>query len=238
MTERPILFCGEMVRAILAGKKVVTRRVVKCTGRHRGELPRPASEKLVYWNGAAWDSDIAKRAKSDKRDYYEPLAKCPYGDVGDRLWVRETWRISTGHQRDHNALVSYKDGKSKLIYWQEGHQVHDLLGFIPKESKDALRWRSPLFMPRWASRITLEVTDVRVERLQDITEEDAALEGFTDDCDPFWKPTYYDPDSGGYPSCRRNFAATWDDLNGKKHPWASNCFVWRVAFRLLTADRN
>jgi len=130
--ERPILFSGPMIRAILAGRKTQTRRVAKLTG--AGRVKEAGSHR--NWHLA--DPDAVKA--------------CPYGTPGDRLWVRETF-CDTGCQRAvYRADTAVENWKYRI-------------------------WRPSIYMPRWASRITLEITDVRLERLQDISEADAAAEG-------------------------------------------------------------
>lgn len=185
MSERPILFSGPMVNAIIAGRKTVTRRVVK---------PQPDEER----EGHAWWRDgwfrTARYEHSGEDHPASKLLTCPYVKPGTRLWVRETWRpILSGRLAggyDYRADDPSASGE----------------GFMP--------WKLSIFMPRAASRLTLEVVSVRVERLQDVTEADAVLEGL---------------------ERREHFIRLWNELNGKKYPWESNPFVWRVEFRKLEA---
>lgn len=150
MKNRPILFNGPMVRAILAGKKTQTRRLVKADFMHD---PKGSLDAKWYLRGpraACWDS-------------YETLAElvtqhCPYGQPGDRLWVRENFCYADSLGR------SLQDART-IIYTA----THD--GDRPRNEKPSIH------MPRWASRITLEVTDVRVELLQDVSDEDRLAEG-------------------------------------------------------------
>jgi len=201
MREHPILFSGEQVKAILDGRKTQTRRVVK---------PQPYS----LCDGVMYDPACGWLFKGGG------ILQCPYGVPGDRLWARETWRISTGLQNDHNGLVVYKGNGQKIIYWQDGHRIHNKLGFIEKDSPEALRWRPSIHMPRWASRITLEVTAVRVERLRDISIEDARAEGV--------EPMGSEGDSWRW---RASFHYLWDSINVKRgYSWESNPWVWVVEF--------
>jgi hypothetical protein len=223
--ERPILFSGAMVRAILAGRKTMTRRVVPIgwRGRRAG---------IEFVGGRGMEDDPESWGYADEYgDYYtlangDPLyvIPCPYGQRGDRLWVRETWAA-------HGDYVAYR-----------------------ADGEDAgTRWRPSIFMPRWASRITLEVTGVRVERLQAITEEDARAEGVEPAMyaeswsayDPTTEgyPTFFaEPEAGRYENVRHHpakpmettleaFRRLWNEINGKRAPWDSNPWVWVVSFR-------
>jgi hypothetical protein len=171
--ERPIAFTGEMVRAILDGRKSQTRRVAK---------PQPGD--------------------NPRDDGYEStiLARCPYGRPGDLLWVKETW---CGGQ--YGTAYFYKSD------WQE----HD---YGP-------RWKSQRFMPRKASRILLEVTGVRVERVRDISIEDACDEGIYQK-NPTWEDICP-------PDPREDFEELWDSINGKKpgKSWDDNPWVWVIEFK-------
>ena len=209
--ERPILFSDEMVRAILSGAKTQTRRVVKFTNngmficnRFRGAVSCcKMGESGPIWNpyGGAPDEPLPQK-------YIEKA--CPYGTVGDYLWVRETW--------------APKGTTGKLYYRADGE-----LGSINVE-----RWKPSIHMPRRLSRITLEITGVRVERLQDISEEDADREGFA--------TTFEHSHDCGHDSCALaggiqdcdgevvsgidTFRQYWDSLNAKRAPWSSNPWVW------------
>lgn len=200
MTERPILFSAPMVRAILAGKKSVTRRICKPANDKlsgtAASVERAAKSGWIAW----WPTPVTAKETAER---YDDGFKCPYGEPGDRLWVRETWAHTNAY--DGNYIL---DKRKALYKADEESQI------TPN------RWKPSIHMPRWASRITLEVTDVRVERLQDITEEDAALEGLVA-CET--------PAGEVSPLCR--FIALWEQLNGPKHQWASNPFVWRIRFR-------
>ena len=173
--ERPILFSAPMVRALLAGTKTQTRRVVKVPKRMEG-VTSPA--------GALVDFD------------------CPYGRPGDRLWVRETF--------SYDAKLHFRGDRGPCWYWADGNP----------EYGDWTKPRPSIHMPRWASRITLEITGVRVERLQSISEEDALAEGATLHKDK-------DPDYG-YAGWYR---ALWESINGPDS-WAANPFVWVIEFSL------
>lgn len=178
--ERPIIFSGAMVRAILDERKTQTRRVV------RGH-PHTM----------------------------EPLnIGCPYGVPGDRLWVRETWGQT--EQGDEWGYYRGKaDARLPVLFRADD----------PTGGDDDEYWRPSIHMPRWASRITLEVIGVRVERVQDISEDDARAEGVTPTA-PLGKTGH--AVGAEYAAA---FAALWDSINGKRAPWASNPWVWAVEFQ-------
>lgn len=189
MIERPILMSAPMVRAILGGQKTQTRRVVKPTG---------APGKHQTHTGPV----------------AEAMSACPYGQPGDRLWVKETWRVMNAGLRTI-ALRASPDRHGGHYLSQEGDAWWDRWG----ARSDGGRWQPSIYMPRWASRITLEVTSVRVERLQDITEADARAEGV-------------DALGGraGVSDARGAFCALWSSINGPES-WDANPWVWVVGFR-------
>lgn len=210
MTERPIIFNSEMVRAILEGRKTQTRRPVK---------PQPIDEY-----GKIRSHELT--CESGGHGYFndEQEWMCPHGKPGDRLWVREThcWC-------NHEYVDGYKEHPWE---WPPDRDNAEMRYKATEVSPDLYNWRPSIHMPRWASRITLEITDVRVERVQEISEEDARAEGCSDDEDPGWRPTYNDPDSGGQPSCRRTFEWLWSSIyNAKGFGWDANPWVWVIEFR-------
>ena len=156
--ERPILFSGPMVRAILAGKKTMTRRVVN---------PQPVFDG-AFWtlHGAGWSAGVDSVPCVQGHSL---ATRNPYGQVGDRLWVRESfsaWFHGNdwyGHPREYR-----KKHECSNLFYRATHNFPD----------DDQKWVPSIFMPRWASRLALEITSVRIERLQEITEEDAIAEGF------------------------------------------------------------
>ncbi len=207
MTERPILFSSAMVRAILDGSKTQTRRVAK---------PQPAddihphtfpNEKVQGWKSSLRHKHGAQTAHF-----------CPFGQAGDRLWVRETWQTHcdqdhvTPRDLPHDSAVQYP---ATYDHW------------VSKK-------RPAIHMPRWASRITLEVTEVRVERLQSISEADARAEGvqryapghgFVSDTE-----VNIDPGWTNFANYRRGFEAIWGEINGPDS-WDANPWVWAISFR-------
>lgn len=191
MKERPILFSGAMVRAILDGRKTQTRRVAKeFAGRDDLDL---ILRRFPHQNG------------------------CPYGQAGDRLWVREAfsgpWCMEA--QGGMAATPPSKWGAtSRIWYWADGSPTHG----------DWTRPRPSIHMPRWASRITLEITGVRVERLQDISEADAVAEGCGQDGSVDGVYVANNP--------RGAFFHLWRQINGPGS-WDANPYVWVVSFRRI-----
>jgi len=208
MKERPILFSGQMVNAILDGRKTQTRRVVK-----------PQPEQFDGRAGGEWCGWPVDKDGS--------LYKCPYGQPGDRLWVKETWRPRVDH--DQWDCVEFRsDGallKPRFRDENDGHRFSEMC-----DSAD-MRWKPSIHMPRWASRTTLEITDVRVERLQDIDDKDATAEGIDETQDTFSvKPGQCVLKSDGA-TAKHAFRYLWDSINAKAHPWSSNPWVWAISFK-------
>lgn len=224
MADKPILFSGPMVRAILEGRKSATRRVVK---------PQP----LFLESGGCWyPTGHDKRAKhyAGEDHFRKGLAEDfgPYSP-GDTLWVRETWAYATGPNRDEPDDPEHH----KIIYREEWDRLQ------PNCPLDGC-WKPSIFMPRWASRINLRVTDVRVERIQEITEEDAIAEGVESEV-PGCSSVYWNYRDnlwdGAFPNdheARCSFQTLWDSINAKRgHPWSSNPWVWVYTFRRLEAGQ-
>ena len=200
MKERPILFTGPMVRAILAGRKTQTRRVIK---------PQPMPSEEVIFDTLTHDVVYI----GDEANFIVP---CPYGVPGDRLWVRETWQCGMAATPSGYGL-RVRIGKAELgdvvRYRAEGDN------YVP-----SMPWRSPRFMPRWASRITLEVLSVRVQRVQEISDFDAFQEGV--------EAVEADTDDGHCLSFTAGFRSVWDHINAKRgFGWSVNPWVWVVEFR-------
>lgn len=211
--ERPISFTGEMVRQILAGNKSVTRRVCK--------LGHPAPDDTAWgifpasesgW--VAWFGRPARDGAEFTKKAYRQGKLCPYGKAGDLLWVRERW-----WKVPEPSLRQLRDGADT---WPKSRIVYDAdESDIGREQNREMGWkpRPSIFLPRSASRITLRIVDVRVERVQDISEGDAIAEGCP--------PVGYRPGNG---SPFWWFRDLWDSINGKKHPWSSNPWVYVISF--------
>lgn len=199
---KPILFRAAMVNAILAGRKTQTRRVVKPQPPKGWEVqfPGPASTAARHVN---WMADGFKQKR-----WGDPI-KCPYGGVGDWLWVKEQWMVNLTADREARRA-------DKVRYRATDNHA----------SSDGMGWRSPLFMPKWAARLWLEITDVRVERVQEINEADAEAEGVDATCsEREWLGNRSHPRT-----FRCGYEILWDRINGKTHPWKSNPWVWIITF--------
>lgn len=211
--ERPILFSGPMVRAILDGRKTATRRVIK---------PQPT-------NGIWWEPEWPNSWVSSPLDKVRFVWSCPYGVPGDRLWVRETCWIDRAPVSPGEPLRAFfADGWCVFSDGRPGGHSPFKMTEARLESNAALRKTSSIHMPRWASRITLEVVSVRVERLQEISEDDAIAEGV----EPMRAGQ---GGEGPIKTYRTGLVHAWDAINGSKHPWASNPWVWVIEFRRIEA---
>lgn len=230
MKARPIIFSAAMVQALLAGRKTQTRRVIK----------NPINK--IHWGGepkklfADWALSYLKtfneetgtvyfEVQSEVDDTTTCSTKCPFGGVGDLLWVREVWRVEKALDCDkpseiepHMPVDYAADGTEQNRHWNWMHPAF------------AGKWRTPLFMPRWASRLTLEITGVRVERVQDISEADAIAEG----CRGYRMDTGLEwADMERWVEPEEEYAQLWDSLHGKDpaHAWAANPWVWVLEFK-------
>ncbi len=196
MKERPILMLAPMVRAILDGRKTQTRRVVKPQPHYRDVAGAFAS--WVFKDGLLYPN-----AKP------EVIAMCPHGRPGDRLWVRETWAhgihaLNAKHDEDGPFVYAATDGTQGRL---------------------SDKWKPSIFMPRWASRITLELTGVRVERLQEISESDAKAEG----CEPAIAGQDAD---GPIKTYRTGYVYLWNAINEDRgFGWLTNPWVWVLEFK-------
>nr|WP_315467117.1 hypothetical protein [uncultured Undibacterium sp.] len=205
MKQRPILFSAPMVRALLDGSKTQTRRLVK---------------------GMALDWLENDKFKPEFVAHPENHM-CKYGDVGDQLWVRETHLIVC--KMDDNGMF-ITDGHGEYIYetWYRAdgieYQYFDGESDFPAES---IPWKPSIHMPRAASRITLEITNIRVEHLQDISSSDAASEGIV------WNPGdpwTCDSSKGLTDAYRALYAELWESINGAES-WDANPWVWVIEFK-------
>lgn len=221
MKEYPILFSAPMVRAILNGVKTQTRRVVK---------PRGVSDDVTQWLHA-----MAKGVDM----------LCPYGKPGDVLWVRETFVLARYDDEpkflvDHPIQHNPGDGSE----WSEEYWLYTYyratdpapdLSYEDDENDDGepkCKWRPSIFMPRWASRITLEIVNIRVERVQEITRSDAKAEGasFVWRWDATRKPELHK--RGVLNPYIANYSVLWDEINKERgFGWDVNPFVWVIEFK-------
>lgn len=219
MKERPIIFSGEMVRAILDGRKAQTRRALK--------NPQPVDIITKPINGEPkWC------ALTEVNPNHGKIIACRHGQPGDRLWVRETLC-------QHNnfglplALIPQENPIGQWVWSYAADQC---------EPESVTRRRPAIHMPRWASRLTLEIVKVRVERVQEISEEDALAEGIHEFSLPNGNVYGYDPH--GTPgkmvmdSPALAYAAIWDSINAKRgFGWDSNPWVWVIEFRKTQDSR-
>ena len=227
MKETPIIFSGEMARAILDGRKTQTRRLVKNQGRL----------KVVHgWNGRYLQPNmIFEAGRLGITSPYTP---------GDRLWVREAW----GESKVRDQSI---DDKIVLVHhawrYKADAEVEQVQVFGRRDLKtkaELYKWKSPIFMPKEASRITLEITNVRIEQLHDISEEDAKAEGVSlgsvgdlTTIPESWIKGGWMP-SMTATSFQAGFGVKWQEINGKKHPWESNPWVWAISFKRIENDEQ
>lgn len=191
MADKPILFSAPMVNAILGGRKTMTRRVVKM--------------------GGVESVDGVPHAEDQYGDWHKLAKFSPYGKPGDTLWVRETWcPLNLDYEAAPRNVLVPPDGANVIVSYRADHSD-------PRGDAKPLQWRPSIFMPRWASRITLRITEVKVERLQEMKREDAEAEGIGDS--PLWRPA---------------FKQLWDSINAKRgYGWDANPWVWVVSFEKL-----
>lgn len=263
MKERPILFSKPMVCAIREGRKTQTRRAMK---------PQPVKKGSFWeWAGAGWSMDVGPIYPVPGHSL---SVRCPYGQPGDRLWVRESWRIGAWDENEGALCIDYRDGPRKEWvalpdgeeferYWIQCSEELDDKGIKTdadgnykwEPGQSPLRWRPSIHMPRWASRILLEIVSVRVERLNQISREDAIAEGITSRPNCFGFNGQHDGWSAdwsrvGLPSkfatqdntlCESDislsspqlaFQNLWETINGHDS-WDANPWVWVVEFKVV-----
>ena len=236
MTDRPILFSGPMVNAILEGRKTQTRRVLKLPRQRdrRGgwEATTVGGHGVTYSDGTPAPEEVAIWHTQTGYTMVPPYA------VGDRLWVREAWRVGAWHYNNSTVAIDYCDGPRKE--WLDVDNSDLLLRLIDQSRSDAkkanqirsgsyyehtwsagdgpCRWRPSIHMPRWASRLTLVVTDVRVQRLNEISGADCVAEGIevVNKC---------------FGETKDAFHKLWDSINDARgHGWGANPWVVAVTF--------
>ncbi|MGG4624019.1 hypothetical protein ACLPHD_06555 [Serratia odorifera] len=243
MKERPVILNSEMVRAILDGRKTQTRRVMKVQ-------PKPSETRP----GDFWFSSKKLESMVHVSDFMpgsSPIADChlffqehccPFGQVGDRLWVRETWGV-VSHDLDENGRIIdwIPDRPAKAIHempfgngYYSGHAIYAADGEFVWGDDDGHGerscWKPSIHMPRTACRILMEITAVRVERLNDISQEEAQAEGMGL---TGWVPSYSNPDNAGFDETFTpydNFAMLWESIYGVDS-WNANPWVWVIEFR-------
>ncbi|MEK6490853.1 hypothetical protein WNJ68_24720 [Klebsiella grimontii] len=218
MIERGMIFNAEMVRAILDGRKTQTRRIVKL---------QPDEDGLAKVTNGPW-------VDTSERNY-----RCPFGDVGDRIWGREAYRfpaslddVSPTGVGEMAMATGYKKPWAPTFYEFTGTFSDGWKGFeTPPKVAGAGKLRPFIHMPRWASRILLEITEVRVERLNAISEHDAQAEGVVKLRGGFWQ--HYQPGWTQHQlSARGSFVTLWKSIYGEES-WNSNPWVWVIEFKRI-----
>lgn len=231
MKERPILFSTELVKEILAGRKTMTRRIINTQKRspHLFE-ERVAKPRFSNWKETS-DGMQAVFVRGDCLDSVGKeltyWVKSPYGDCGDKLWVREAWADVTDAFEEADEIRNVAFRADNSVWDCYGQMVYlEQLGDSGIEVK---KWKPSIHLPKVASRLTLEIKDIKVEKLQDISDEDIKSEGFT-------TSHYYCDERVGHvcTSARDLFINRWDWLNAKRgFSWESNPFVWVIEFKKL-----
>lgn len=226
MTDRPILFSAPMVRALLEGRKTQTRRVLR---------PQPGPFDALFSDAGKWWTGDAESG-----EVHEVL-RVPYA-IGDRLWVREAFSVvfgggmSVSGDGEWDYIVEYRSGgQIELSY--DGHYDSDPYSRLADTQIGD--WRPSIHMPRWASRLTLIVTDVRVQRLRDISEADARAEGICADIAVTDAHNHWVDLGGGDLitgwDARDVYASLWNYINGAG-AWHSNPWVMAISFRTIRAN--
>lgn len=211
--QRPILFSGPMVRAILDGRKKQTRRFIK---------PQPVG---ADFHSPEWFSPCVVGRDGEQRPGPDTFGisqydgewsiKCPFGAPGNILWVRETWKAMDADWKVVEAPDDLDGTRWPHVSYRADHIDPNSDG-----PANPIKWRTPIHMPRWASRITLEIEAIHVERLHDISEADAIAEG----CQCAGVP--------GSLTNRKAYAKLWESINGKGS-WDSNPWVWVLEFNRI-----
>lgn len=231
MKSRPILFSGHMVRALLDGSKTQTRRVGKIQSLDfvglKAEAVRHAT--LGYQIQATYD------AYPGRGTARHAICACPFGQPGDQLWVRETWNwfdpdsIPTDRAGPRAIFTGNQGNRS--IPWVAAYAADGHLPYPGYEGRD--HWRPSIHMPRWASRITLEITGVRVERLQDISEADAMAEGCTKNHNGYyWGGPHAVSGRKQMATAKSAYRDLWESINGPSS-WDVNPWVWVLEFKRI-----
>ncbi|MEA5436464.1 hypothetical protein [Klebsiella variicola] len=227
MTERGMIFNAEMVRAILDGRKTQTRRIMKVQ-------PESNQLGLLLITDSTKHSDIGKyhwaESNATGNHVRSKLFSCPFGAVGDRIWVRETWSSDFANYYPNDRVWYAADNNRRL----DIEVVDGVRGIYSPESDVHVpfRWQPSIHMPRWASRILLEITDVRVERLNAISEQDARAEGIIDggclNCGEPEPCGCANPE----PDATDAFAYLWQSIYGQEN-WNANPWVWVISFERI-----
>lgn len=228
MRERGMIFNADMVRAVLNGSKTQTRRIIQSAAKN---MQARGHEVISHRApGDKWYGDYVYSMR-DRSGVWQDftneqfLAKCPFGQPGDRLWVRETWSTDFANYYPNDRVWYAADDNRRL----DIEVVDGVRGIYSPESDVYVpfRWRPSIHMPRWASRITLEITGVRVERLQDISQADAKAEG----C--WYGRGGGEPDFAVSPA--DHFPTLWESIYGEES-WQANPWVWVIEFKRVEGE--
>ncbi|QAV46700.1 hypothetical protein [Pantoea agglomerans] len=257
MRERPIIFNADMVRAVLDGRKTQTRRIVNGV---------PSSHDFHGWvlsSTSTKDEGKACWAIGKSPLLNQPIrVRCPFGEVGDRLWVKETWSVVSHAFDDDGLMIDYvPDRPAKAVHekpfgrgYYSGHAIYAADGGFTWGDDDGCVdgrscWKPSIHMPRWASRITLEITGVRVERLNSINEHDAIAEGLAEISKDGRTYKYGVPDRDGYPGTDdfgwpwhewerypiSAYSKLWKSIYGDES-WQANPWVWVIEFKRVEVE--
>ena len=212
--EKPMLFNAPMVLAILDGRKTQTRQVVKPHPESdiQSVYPDASENGFIFWSAPPSD----KLAEFTKEQYQDQGINPPH-PVGSRIWVRETWR-AYDRMLECPCYDYCQCPPTGTILYRASHAVCDE------------KWRPSVHMPRWASRITLEITDVRVQRLQEISGIDAKAEGVS-------VPAHIPQDGADLDWARREFQSLWNSIHGPD-AWEQNPWVWAYTFRRVESEAD
>lgn len=211
MKEQPILFSSPMVKAILNGNKTKTRRIInfELNTIHNGKL---IADRLLCRINSVTNSVIEYEYQPDVESSKTNVKRCYYRKTGDQLWIKETHYLF-GKWNKNGTTKTGKEKNQFSCNKSKGVAYFDCVPESVCTRKNDVGWfkRPSLFMPRWASRVTLKITDIKIERVQDITQEDAIAEGVRS---------------------REDFITLWCKLNGKES-WNVNQYVWVLSFSKL-----
>lgn len=219
MSEKPILMSGPMVRAILEGRKSQTRRTIKPQPQPNGGIGLHPVEPYLT-PSERWTWVLAGTGMGDGTSGNP----CPYGSDGDRLWVKETWKPDPSFGYPPKTKPTEIDEGTNILY----------RATLPEDHPKALwqNWRPSLFMLHWMSRITLEITSIRVEQLQDISEEDAIAEGADLGVSGYCGVDQFTGAAIESMSHKAGYCTLWESINGPGS-WEANPWVWVIEFKMI-----
>lgn len=231
MKIHPTLFSTPMVQAIYEGRKTITRRT-----KGLEEINNNSSDWQFEWADFSLKKPWRFTQKSSlnevslkERSFYQAEAKCPYGQIGDILWVRETFCLT----QPNNPEIYYFGYKTGGYSYEPASEKYSWSS--PDE------WKPSIHMPKEACRIFLKITDIKVERIQEISEEDAKAEGVEPEFDAYHQFTFYKtytlPKHNGYHTAKLSFESLWKSINGPDS-WNSNPWVWVISFERCEKPEN